>query len=148
MSRDDQRARCQRVLRIVGLAGIEDKMPADLSGGQRKRVALARAIVMEPELVLYDEPTTGLDPIRGDVIDELIIELSRNLGITSVVVTHDMSSARKIADRLVMLYDGSIIADGDPDAFYNSDNDLVQRFIHGQADQEDLDLIRAGFSSE
>lgn len=148
LSRKEQRLRCDRVLRIVGLAGIGDKMPADLSGGQKKRVALARAIVMEPELVLYDEPTTGLDPIRGDVIDELIIELSRELGITSVVVTHDMSSARKIADRLVMLYDGQIIADGDPDSFYASENDLVQRFIHGKADQEDLDLIRAGFSGE
>ncbi|MEX2389844.1 MAG: ATP-binding cassette domain-containing protein, partial [Phycisphaeraceae bacterium] len=92
-------ARVEQVLEMVGLPGIQDKMPADLSGGQRKRVALARAVVLEPALVLYDEPTTGLDPIRADVINELILALNRKLGITSIVVTHDMASANKIADR-------------------------------------------------
>lgn len=142
-----QTERCETVLRMVGLSGIEAKMPAELSGGQRKRVALARAIVLEPELVLYDEPTTGLDPIRSDVINELILSLNRRLGITSVVVTHDMASANKIADRMVMLYDGQVVAQGEPEAFRHADNQLVQRFIKGQADQEDLDAIRAGFES-
>jgi len=143
-----QRAeRCARVLAMVGLDGTQRKMPADLSGGQRKRVALARAIVMEPELVLYDEPTTGLDPIRSDVINELIVSLRQNLGITGIVVTHDMASANKIGDRMVMLNDGTIIASGKPDEFHHSDNDLVQRFIKGQAEQSDIDLIRQGFAA-
>ena len=145
MTLEERRERCDRVLRLVGLGGIEPKMPADLSGGQRKRVALARAIVLEPQVVLYDEPTTGLDPVRADVINELIVALSKQLGITSIVVTHDMASADKIADRLVMLYDGHIVADGIPAVFYQSESELVQRFVHGQADQEDLDRIREGF---
>lgn len=140
-----QAQRCDHVLRLVGLGGIESKMPAELSGGQRKRVGLARAIVLEPELVLYDEPTTGLDPIRSDVINELILSLRRRTGITGVVVTHDMASARKIADRMVMLYDGKVIAWGEPDQFLNSPEPTVQRFIQGQADAEDLQRIRAGF---
>lgn len=144
MTPAERRERCRQMLALVGLKGVEHKMPADLSGGQRKRVALARAVVLEPDLVLYDEPTTGLDPIRSDVINELIIALKNRLGVTSVVVTHDMASARKIADRMVMLYDGRIIADGDPDTFYRSENELVQRFIKGQADEEDLALIRQG----
>jgi phospholipid/cholesterol/gamma-HCH transport system ATP-binding protein len=133
---------------MVGLSGIENKMPADLSGGQKKRVALARAIVLEPEMVLYDEPTTGLDPIRSDVINELIISLSKGLGITSLVVTHDMASARKIADRMIMLYEGKVVADGDPKSFCDSKIDVVQRFINGVADAEDLEAIHAGFDSK
>ncbi len=131
-----------RVLRMVGLSGLQNKMPAELSGGQKKRVALARAIVLEPTVVLYDEPTTGLDPIRADLINELIIGLGRRLGITSVVVTHDMASAAKIADRMVLLYNGNIICDGDWDTFKRSDNELVSRFIQGQAEQSELDAIR------
>ncbi|MFA9477061.1 ABC transporter ATP-binding protein [Phycisphaerales bacterium AB-hyl4] len=137
--------RVEQVLEMVGLPNIQKKMPADLSGGQRKRVALARAIVLNPSLILYDEPTTGLDPIRSDVINELIIALNRRLGITSIVVTHDMVSANKIADRLVLLYDGRIVCDGDPQTFHNHESDLVQRFVKGQADKEDLDAIRRGF---
>jgi phospholipid/cholesterol/gamma-HCH transport system ATP-binding protein len=141
-----QRAeRVDRVLRMVGMADTKMKMPADLSGGQRKRVALARAVVLEPCLVLYDEPTTGLDPIRADVINELILELGRRTGITSIVVTHDMASANKIAHRLVLLYDGRVIADGQPQAFVQAENPIVQRFIHGRADEEDLARIREGF---
>lgn len=146
ISSDERRARCARVLKMVGLPGVESKMPAELSGGQRKRVALARAIVLEPEVVFYDEPTTGLDPIRADVISELILTLARNLGITSVVVTHDMPTANKIADRMVMIYDGKVVADGTPRAFAATENDLVRRFVTGQADQQELDLIRAGFA--
>jgi phospholipid/cholesterol/gamma-HCH transport system ATP-binding protein len=120
-------------------------MPAQLSGGQRKRVALARAVVLQPQVVLYDEPTTGLDPIRADLINELIISQARRTGITSVVVTHDMASATKIADRIVMLYDGRIVADADAATFTNLKDDLVQRFIQGRADREELRRIREGF---
>lgn len=144
----ERRDRCAEALAMVGLAGIEGKMPADLSGGQRKRVALARAVVLRPEVVLYDEPTTGLDPIRADVINELILALARHLHVTSIVVTHDMVSANKVADRMVMLYDGVVVADGTPDAIRDHDSDLVQRFIHGRADAEDLDSIRQGFNEE
>ena len=146
LSKEERTRKCKAILAMVGLTGIETKMPADLSGGQKKRVALARAIVMEPEVVLYDEPTTGLDPIRADVINELIVSLSKRLGITSIVVTHDMAGADKIADRMMMLYDGRVIADGAPDAFRKSSNDVVQRFIQGKADQEDLDQIHAALA--
>ncbi len=99
-----------------------------MSGGQRKRAALARAIALEPEVMLYDEPTTGLDPIRSDVINELILALTQQLGMTSIVVTHDMNSANKIADRMVLLYDGRVAADSDPEVFAAAANELVQRF--------------------
>ena len=145
LDRIERDARVAHLLSMVGLAQTQAKMPGELSGGQQKRVALARAIALEPEIMLYDEPTTGLDPIRSDVINELIINLTRRLGITSIVVTHDMNSARKIADRMVLLYDGRVAADDAPDAFLNSENELVQRFIRGQADQRDLVLIRRGF---
>lgn len=142
---DERDARVAHLLSMVGLGQTQDKMPGEMSGGQQKRVALARAIALEPEIMLYDEPTTGLDPIRSDVINELIINLTRRLGMTSIVVTHDMNSARKIADRMVLLYDGRVAADDEPKAFLNSSNELVQRFIRGQADRRDLDLIRRGF---
>jgi len=144
-SHDARLARCRQVLRMVGLEKIGKKMPADLSGGQRKRVALARAIVLNPDVVLYDEPTTGLDPIRSDVINELIVAMRDRLSLTGIVVTHDMASANKIADRIVMLYDGKIIADGDPEAFRHTEDELVQRFIRGEADRNDLLAIRKGF---
>ena len=131
-----------RKLRMVGLDGIEDKRPAELSGGQRKRVALARAIALEPEVILYDEPTTGLDPVRADVINELILKLARELTVTSLVVTHDMTSAFKVGDRIVMLYEGSIIADGTPDEIRASTDARVQRFIQGNADPDDLAALR------
>ena len=101
-------------LAMVGLDGLQSKKPAQLSGGQRKRVALARAIALDPEVILYDEPTTGLDPIRADVINELIRKLQRELGGTSIVVTHDMASVRKVGDRVVMLHKGEFIFDGAP----------------------------------
>jgi phospholipid/cholesterol/gamma-HCH transport system ATP-binding protein len=139
-----QRQRCARVLRIVGLDGLEPKMPSTLSGGQRKRVALARALIMEPEVVLYDEPTTGLDPIRGDLIDELIRLLTRDLGITGIVVTHDMTSARKISDRMLILHDGRFIADGTYDELAAWDDERVQRFLQGRAEGHELARIKAG----
>jgi phospholipid/cholesterol/gamma-HCH transport system ATP-binding protein len=129
-------------LAVVGLDGFQNYYPASLSGGQRKRVALARAIALNPEVILYDEPTTGLDPIRSDVINELILKLKRELGITSVVVTHDMTSAYKIADRIVMLHNGKIVADGSADYIRNHPHPVVQQFINGQVSEDDLAVLR------
>jgi len=125
-------------LRSVGLEGIEGKMPTELSGGQRKRVAIARAMATDPEVLFLDEPTTGLDPVRADVMNELMIRLRRDLGMTEVVVTHDMTSAFKVADRMVMLYEGRIIADGVPDDFRRSKDERVIQFVEGKASQADL----------
>jgi|CXWL01.1.fsa_nt_gi phospholipid/cholesterol/gamma-HCH transport system ATP-binding protein len=125
-------------LSMVGLDGIQNKSPAELSGGQKKRVALARAIAFDPEMILYDEPTTGLDPPRADEINELIIKLKRELSVTSVVVTHDMASARKIADRIVMLFRGKFIFDGTPDSIENVQDPRVRNFVQGQCGQEVL----------
>ncbi len=130
-------------LAMVGLDGFQNYYPANLSGGQRKRVALARAIALNPEVILYDEPTTGLDPIRADIINELILKLQRELGETTIVVTHDMKSAYKIADRIIMLHNGRIIADGDTDHIRNHPHPKVQQFIHGQVSEDDLAVLRA-----
>lgn len=129
-------------LAIVGLDGFQNYYPANLSGGQRKRVALARAIALNPEVILYDEPTTGLDPIRSDVINELILKLQEELGVTTVVVTHDMTSAYKIADRIIMLHNGKIVADGDADYIRNHPHPVVQQFISGQVSEDDLAILR------
>ncbi len=131
-------------LRLVGLPGIENKMPGELSGGQKKRVALARAIALDPKVILYDEPTTGLDPIRSDVINELIINLQRELKVTSIVVTHDMNSAFKVGDRIVMLYEGKMIFDGTPEEVQTSEDPLVKRFVAGEATPQELGLVAAG----
>lgn len=125
-------------LTMVGLPDVGPKMPAELSGGQRKRVALARAVALDPEVIVYDEPTTGLDPIRSDVINELILKLQRELKVTSIVVTHDMNSAMKVGQRLVMLHEGRIIEDGPPEVFRNARNDIVRRFVAGEADEREL----------
>ena len=129
-------------LAMVGLDGFQNHYPANLSGGQKKRVALARAIALNPEVILYDEPTTGLDPIRADVINELILKLQRELGITTVVVTHDMTSAYKIGDRIVMLHNGKIIADGNADHIHNHPHPIVQQFIKGEVGEDDLAVLR------
>lgn len=129
-------------LAMVGLDGFQNYYPARLSGGQRKRVALARAIALNPEVILYDEPTTGLDPIRSDIINELILKLERELGVTTVVVTHDMKSAYKVADRIIMLHNGKVIADGDADSIRNHAHPVVQQFIHGQVSDDDLAVLR------
>ena len=121
-------------LEMVGLRGFEDLMPSQLSGGMRKRVGLARAIVMDPEIIFYDEPTAGLDPIVAGVIDKLILDLSRKLSITSVVVTHDMKSVFSIADRVAMLYEGRVLEVSQADAMKKSKNPLVQQFIAGSPD--------------
>ncbi len=121
-------------LELVGLRGFEDLMPSQLSGGMRKRVGLARAIVMDPEVVFYDEPTAGLDPIVAGVIDKLILDLSKKLSITSVVVTHDMKSVFSIADRVAMLYEGKVLEVGGPEEIQQSKNPMVQQFIAGNPD--------------
>ncbi len=118
-------------LKLVGLNGIEQKMPSEISGGMKKRVALARAIAAEPSILLYDEPTTGLDPITADMINELIVSVNKKLGVTSIAVTHDMASAYKIADRIVMLYGGNVVWDGTPDEIRTTDNEMVKQFITG-----------------
>jgi len=120
-------------LEMVGLVSSAEKYPAELSGGMRKRVGLARAIANDPEVLLYDEPTTGLDPITSDIINDLIVELNEKLNVTSVAVTHDMTSAFKIASRIVMLYDGKSEIDGSPDEIKNTSNEIVQQFITGRA---------------
>ncbi|MFC1693890.1 ABC transporter ATP-binding protein [Candidatus Latescibacterota bacterium] len=121
-------------LAMVGMSGTENYMPADLSGGMKKRVGLARAIVMEPEIILYDEPTTGLDPIMADSINKLIIDLKNELKITSIVVTHDMTSVRKVGDRFAMLHDGRIIFDGTITELDTTENPSVRQFVEGHAD--------------
>ena len=123
--------RVKESLTLVGLKDIEYKKPAELSGGMRKRVGLARAILVRPEIMLYDEPTTGVDPIMGDSINDLIIKLHTKLNVTSIAVTHDMTSAYKIADRVAMLYNGKIIADGTPDEIKNTKDLIVRQFITG-----------------
>lgn len=137
-SPEERGKRVEEVVRMVGLIRSIDKMPAELSGGQKKRAALARAIVLNPTLILYDEPTTGLDPIRAAVIDELILKLQRELHVTSIVVTHDLTSAFRIADRMVMLHEGSVLAQGTPDDIRNSDDPVVHRFMAGEASPEEL----------
>jgi phospholipid/cholesterol/gamma-HCH transport system ATP-binding protein len=119
-------------LNLVGLAGYEHLMPSMLSGGMKKRVGLARAIAMDPEIIFYDEPTAGLDPVVCAVVDKLIVDLSKKLLLTSVVVTHNMESVFRIADRVAMLYGGKVLAIGTPEEIRNSRDPIVQQFIQGK----------------
>ena len=121
----------RRTLRMVGMMGRENVMPNELSGGMKKRVGLARAIALNPQIVLYDEPTAGLDPVMSATINRLIMSTRRILGVTAVVVTHDMDSAFTIADRIAMMYDEKIIAIATPDEFRQSENPVVRQFISG-----------------
>jgi phospholipid/cholesterol/gamma-HCH transport system ATP-binding protein len=121
-------------LKLVGLTNVENLMPSELSGGMRKRVSLARAIAMEPAILLYDEPTTGLDPVMANVINELIVTMREKLDVTSIAITHDMNSAYRIADRIAMLYKGEIIEVGTPDQIKSSQNQIVQQFIQGEVE--------------
>lgn len=123
--------RVNECLGMVGLQGVENIMPSELSGGMKKRVGLARAICMSPEIILYDEPTTGIDPIMGAAINDLIKELHDKLKVTSVAVTHDMTSAYNIADKIAMLYEGKIIEVGSPAEIKNTNNPVVRQFISG-----------------
>jgi phospholipid/cholesterol/gamma-HCH transport system ATP-binding protein len=124
-------------LEMVDLPGTEDKQPAELSGGMRKRVGLARAIIYEPQIVLYDEPTTGLDPIVSDSIDQLILRVRDRLKVTTVVVTHDMRTARRIGQRVLMLHDKKIYASGTADEIFASQDPVVRQFIDGIADPKE-----------
>lgn len=134
MKQQDIVERVEEILGMVGLSGVQDKWPAELSGGMKKRAGLARAIALRPEIVLYDEPTTGLDPILADQINDLIIDLQARLHVTSVTITHDMVSAYKIADKIAMLYEGRIEEMGTPTEIQTSDNPVIQQFIHGRAE--------------
>ncbi len=121
-------------LRMVGLSGADDKYPSELSGGMKKRVGLARALALEPEIMLYDEPTTGLDPIMTDVVDDLIFDTQKKLDITSVVISHDIRSVLKIADYIGMIYNGKIVRYGTPEDFRTTDDPYVRQFFSGSKD--------------
>ena len=127
------RQRVHECLGLVGLQNVDELYPSELSGGMRKRAGLARALAINPNIILYDEPTTGVDPIMGDIINDLIIALRDRLKVTSVVVTHDMRSAYKVADRIAMLYNGRILALGSPKQIQESQDPVVQQFIRGEA---------------
>lgn len=133
LSKEEIKEKAKQKLEMVGLKGVEDLMPSELSGGMRKRVGLARAIAIEPQIMLYDEPTTGLDPIMADAINDLIIEMKKRLNVTSIAITHDMVSAYKIADKIAMLYEGRIQEVGTPDEIKSSVNPIVQQFITGSS---------------
>ncbi|MBU2549061.1 MAG: ABC transporter ATP-binding protein [Proteobacteria bacterium] len=126
-------------LGLVGLEGIDNMMPSDISGGMRKRVGLARAMVLEPEILLFDEPTTGLDPVMCEQVDELIVNSQRQLGATSIVISHDIPATLRIAHRVAMIYEGRIITYGTPEDVKNSDDPVVQQFLTGEA-QGPMDL--------
>ncbi len=134
LSDETVRAKVAERLGMVGLEGIEDLKPSELSGGMKKRVGLARAIATDPKYILYDEPTTGLDPIMADVITGLIVRLQKQLAITAIVVTHDMASAYKCSNRLAMLHEGRIVEAGTPDEIRNTTNPLVRQFITGSGE--------------
>jgi phospholipid/cholesterol/gamma-HCH transport system ATP-binding protein len=139
-SADEIKRRVGEVLEMVELGGTEDKKPAELSGGMRKRVGLARAIVYKPEILLYDEPTTGLDPIVSDSIDQLILRVVEQFDVTSVVVTHDMRTTRRVGDKIMMLHNGKVYATGTPDEIFSSKNPVVHRFVNGISDAKEHDL--------
>lgn len=118
----------------VGLKGCDNLMPHELSGGMKKRVGLARAIAYQPDIILYDEPSTGIDPIRADAINDLINLMKKEMEISTIVITHDMASAYKVADRIALLHEGRIVETGTPEEIQNSKSQVVQQFIHGRAD--------------
>ncbi len=133
LNEEQIRARVEECLDQVHLVGVAEKRPSELSGGMRRRVGFARAIAVRPAILLFDEPTTGLDPVISDVIAELILEMDTNLNTTTVTITHDMKVAFKIADRIAMLHQGHIIEEGTPEEFRASTNPIVQQFIEGRA---------------
>lgn len=131
-----------RVIELIGLVGLKEnalaKYPSELSGGMRKRVGLARAIALKPEALLYDEPTTGLDPVMTDVVDHLILDTQRQLGITSVVISHDIAATFAIADKVAMLHEGRILLEGPPETFKSAKNPVIRNFLEGRASDEQL----------
>lgn len=128
------RRRVEEKLALVGLAEAGQKLPSEISGGMKKRVGLARAIIRNPEIILYDEPTAGLDPVMGSTINDLILDMQKKLGVTSVLVTHDMSSAFRVSNRIAMLLKGRIIKVGTPAEFRASDDPIVKQFIYGESE--------------
>ena len=133
-SRDEINGIVDEKLALVGMGHAKDQMPSELSGGMKKRVSLARALVMDPELILFDEPTAGLDPVIGSVIDELIISLTEKSKVTSIIVTHEMDSAFRIGTRMAMLYQGKIIEEGEAEEFKRSKNPVVAQFLSGSTE--------------
>jgi phospholipid/cholesterol/gamma-HCH transport system ATP-binding protein len=131
-SKDEIRERISESLKRVELEGFEDRFPAELSGGQRKRAGLARAIAFRPKYLLYDEPTSGLDPVTTAVIDRLILKMRDELGVTSLVITHDMGSAYRVSDRIAMLYEGRVLEEGTPDEIRGTGNPIVKGFVEGR----------------
>jgi phospholipid/cholesterol/gamma-HCH transport system ATP-binding protein len=132
MSEEEIAERISESLEFVELEGFQDRLPAELSGGQRKRAGLARAIAFRPKYLLYDEPTSGLDPVTTTVIDRLIVKMSEELGVTSLVITHDMSSAYRVSDRIAMLYEGRVLETGSPDEIRRTRNLVVRGFVEGR----------------
>jgi phospholipid/cholesterol/gamma-HCH transport system ATP-binding protein len=140
MDESDIRERVSQCLDLVDLEGIEEKYPSEISGGMQKRVGLARAIATEPKYILYDEPTTGLDPVTVTTIDRLILKMKDELGATGVVITHDMESAYRVSDRIAMLYRGRIRTEGTPDEIKRSDDPVVRGFIEGRPELMEEEL--------
>ena len=138
MTKGEIDKRVAECLEMVSLSGIQKQIPSELSGGMRKRVGLARAIAMKPQYILYDEPTTGLDPITADSINDLIIQMQKELKVTSIIVTHDMVSAFKIADRLIMLHLGRVIFSGTEQEIKTQSIDIVRRFIAGESEDKQV----------
>ncbi len=136
LDESDMQERVAQSLRLVGLAGTEDRFPAELSGGMRKRVGVARAIALRPRYILYDEPTTGLDPVTSAVIDQLMVRVREELGTTAIVVTHDMRSAYTVGDRIAMLYEGRIRQVGTVREIQETEDPVVRQFIEGRPDLE------------
>jgi phospholipid/cholesterol/gamma-HCH transport system ATP-binding protein len=134
---EEIKSEVKRALKIVDLPGQENKWPSELSGGMRKRVALARAAIAKPALMLYDEPTSGLDPVVSDSINKLMVRLGEELNMTSVIVTHDMVSAREVGDRIAMLYEGRIYCVDEPKVVLESSDPIVKRFVNGISDASD-----------
>jgi len=133
--------RVSEALEMVELGAIQNKMPSQLSGGMRKRVGLARAIIYQPQIILYDEPTTGLDPVVSDSIDKLILRVSQRLHCTTVTVTHDMRTAKRIGDRILMLHEGHILMDGPPDDVFSASDPVVHRFVNGVSDATEATFL-------
>ena len=142
ISEKDMRERVSESLGLVDLGGFENRFPAELSGGQKKRAGLARAIAYRPKYLLYDEPTSGLDPVTTSVIDDLILRMKRELGVTSLVITHDMKSAYSISDRIAMLYQGRVVQVGTPEEIRSSDDPTVRSFVEGRPDlRHDAEVV-------
>jgi phospholipid/cholesterol/gamma-HCH transport system ATP-binding protein len=138
MSEDEIAARVRECLSLVHLEGVEGKATSELSGGMRRRVGFARAIALQPEILLFDEPNTGLDPITAAVVDGVIVEMREHLEVTMVTITHDMKSAFRIADRLAMLRGGRIVAEATPEVFRNLSDPYIQKFLAGEPVEEDV----------